>query len=326
MDYNNSFCYEIMKLVFGNSNIYDGLRNALYFITKYTGSLDAILYQKDIDNSFQMMSFNSNSESMDFNNITSILNRIEKNLTSRDYINFDVQIDSSISRIVYLKIIVDDNIYVLALPNMQKNMNNKVFDLLKEVLGIIISKVKKYEQMLYDSNIDLLTGINNRNLYEKQIKYLDNINCQYVYALFDLFRLKYVNDNYGHLAGDMYIIKTAEVLKKYFPQYQYITDSNGKIIKADTGSSIYRIGGDEFALIDQSNSIELINDRVQLVRKEVEDLDLGIKDKIVLGINYGVSYHGVIDNIKDVSVEADKMLRDDKTKMYKKLGIDRRSN
>ena len=207
---------------------------------------------------------------------------------------------------------------------MQKEINNIAFDLLKEALETIICQVKKYEQMLYDANMDLLTDINNRNLYEKQIKYLDDINCSYVYALFDLFRLKYVNDNYGHLVGDMYIIKTAEVLKRYFPQYQYITDGNGKIMKIDTGASIYRIGGDEFALIDRNNSIGIIDDKIQLRKKEIEDLDLGIKDKIQLGINYGVAYHDVMGNFKDVISNADAMLRDDKTKMYKKLGIDRR--
>ena len=136
-----------MKLVFENNNIYDGLRNALFFIKSFTSSRDVILYKKNIDNSFQTLSFNSNSELTDFNDITLILNRIEKHLSSRDYLDFDVQAKSCISHIVYLKIVIDGEMYVLALPDMNKEMTS-IFDLLKEVLAIVISNVKRYEKML----------------------------------------------------------------------------------------------------------------------------------------------------------------------------------
>jgi len=56
----------------------------------------------------------------------------------------------------------------------------------------------------------------------------------------DANNLKYINDIYGHAAGDTLLLKISEVLKKVF------------------GNEVYRIGGDEFAILttDNKNSVE----------------------------------------------------------------------
>ena len=150
-----------MELTFGNENIFDGLRKSLHFIAMYTASSEAVLYQKDINKYFNVISFSASSKTNDFSSITSILNRIEKPLLTRDYIDFDVQISRDISHVVYIKIMVNADMYVLALPNINKKDNIlELSNVLKKNLSIIIKKIKQYEQMVYDANLDLLTGVN----------------------------------------------------------------------------------------------------------------------------------------------------------------------
>ena len=125
--------------------------------------------------------------------------------------------------------------------------------------------------------------------------------------MFDLFRLKYVNDNFSHDHGDRYIIEVAKILSKYFPT-----------------SNIYRIGGDEFVLITKSQNIEKIESTLKLIKEEVQAIVLDANNHIPLFINYGVSHHKNNETIRDLYIIADKLLQQDKKRLYKKLGIERR--
>ena len=90
----------------------------------------------------------------------------------------------------------------------------------------------KYYRLAY---MDIMTGLKNRAAYSVRIKELKNgENKDSVIALIaDLNNLKYLNDNFGHQAGDKALMKVAEQLKNNF------TD----------GCECYRIGGDEFAVL-----------------------------------------------------------------------------
>lgn len=85
------------------------------------------------------------------------------------------------------------------------------------------------------ANTDQLTGLKNRNAFEVDINNLmgksNNGGISLISA--DLNGLKIVNDRLGHQAGDQYIQCGARVLKN-----------------ATTGKEgVYRVGGDEFAII-----------------------------------------------------------------------------
>lgn len=82
---------------------------------------------------------------------------------------------------------------------------------------------------------DTLTGLYNRNKFN-QILQADRIGerpCLGV-ACFDLNGLKQINDRQGHRAGDAFIRGAADQLRQVFPD------------------RIYRIGGDEFVVIDEA--------------------------------------------------------------------------
>ena len=100
----------------------------------------------------------------------------------------------------------------------------------KEILQTIYSFKDTHEEkiLFYDS----MTGIYNRNAYERDIHKLSETPEALWYILIDLNHLKETNDTYGHFAGDELIQTTAVLLKETF----------------STPHKIYRIGGDEFAI------------------------------------------------------------------------------
>ena len=105
----------------------------------------------------------------------------------------------------------------------------------------MFSKVMKErlekEKLIYTSNTDELTRCLNRHAYENDMKKL-NLSEEWVYISADLNGLKQTNDSYGHMAGDELICAAADCMRDSFHEY-------GKV---------YRIGGDEFAVIITAES------------------------------------------------------------------------
>jgi diguanylate cyclase (GGDEF)-like protein len=86
-----------------------------------------------------------------------------------------------------------------------------------------------------------LTGAFSRLSYNKTIEKLNGkFSC--VFAMIDINNLKQINDTYGHCAGDDAIWTIAQSLMK----------------NADKRMSLYRIGGDEFALLMKGNNPQAV--------------------------------------------------------------------
>ena len=85
-----------------------------------------------------------------------------------------------------------------------------------------------------------MTEVQNRNVYEERLKKLRKPNAnisRITVIVVDVNGLKEINDSYGHFCGDDAIKTVAKALR----------DTIG--LKAD----IFRIGGDEFVCISESN-------------------------------------------------------------------------
>jgi len=94
----------------------------------------------------------------------------------------------------------------------------------------------KEEYLLSLVHIDDLTGLANRRAFEERMALLRNANRELTpvgIMVFDVNDLKLINDFKGHAAGDLLLQNAANLLKKWFAQI----------------GDVYRIGGDEFAMI-----------------------------------------------------------------------------
>lgn len=115
---------------------------------------------------------------------------------------------------------------------------------------------------------DELTKVYNRNYYNTLVEDLENKIMNLTVLIVDCNNLKHINDTYGHLMGDEYIIATANILKKAFPN-----------------SEICRIGGDEFVVILKNdigalydigvNYLKRMNNRKHISNGEVVSFSYG---------------------------------------------------
>ncbi|MBP3579798.1 MAG: GGDEF domain-containing protein [Clostridia bacterium] len=137
---------------------------------------------------------------------------------------------------------------------------------------------------------DDLTGIYNRNAYNnKIIKMKENITKKlYGIILFDVDDFKVFNDTEGHLVGDRVLKEVAKILLEIFPEPKY---------------RVFRIGGDEFAVISENVSENEIIKRLLVLKEHLES-----SDNIRLSKGYSI----VDGNIDQAFKYADEMLYADK--------------
>lgn len=107
---------------------------------------------------------------------------------------------------------------------------------------------------------DALTHVKNRTAYkarqeriEKRIR--SDEGLQFAVAVFDVNNLKKINDRLGHEAGDDYIINCCRVVCRVFKK-----------------SAVYRIGGDEFAVVMEGDDYEHRNELMQELRTRMEQM------------------------------------------------------
>ena len=107
-------------------------------------------------------------------------------------------------------------------------------------------KNKITEKLFELAYTDSMTEVQNRNAYEERLKKLRKPNAnlsRITVIVIDINGLKEINDGFGHFCGDDAIKTVAKALRETIGA------------KAD----IYRIGGDEFVCISESNILPYIS-------------------------------------------------------------------
>jgi diguanylate cyclase (GGDEF)-like protein/PAS domain S-box-containing protein len=102
--------------------------------------------------------------------------------------------------------------------------------------------------------VDELTGLPNRRAFitlsEQALKLAMRMERDVLMIFIDVDHLKYINDTYGHLAGDRALIDTARVLRESCREADIIA----------------RLGGDEFVAlmtVDSDQTAELVCERIK---------------------------------------------------------------
>lgn len=135
---------------------------------------------------------------------------------------------------------------------------------------------------------DGLTGLYNRRgfvtLAEQQLKVARHSQRGLILVYADLDRLKYVNDTFGHQAGDQALVQAAEILERTFRASDILA----------------RIGGDEFAALAVRGSDEAVQAIPQRLQKIVAEHNAAKPRPYPLSISTGAMY---FDPRQELSVE-----------------------
>lgn len=160
--------------------------------------------------------------------------------------------------------------------------------------SIQLKEQQKWFRMAY---IDALTEIPNRMAYMEKVHELERANdCEEKVAviMMDMDNFKAINDTYGHDAGNEALRRAAKYLTSCF---------------SDEGSTVYRVGGDEFAAI----VIGIGKDEIIEKLKALDGVQNG---EPPFSVSYGYSF---VDRSEDNGVNraftrADAMMYENKTK------------
>ena len=197
-----------------------------------------------------------------------------------------------------------------------KEMQISIIDYLKEkekVENDIKYKDQKIDKLNDESFKDALTEVGNKAAFIKktdEMKYrIEKEGENFAVVMVDLNKLKHVNDEYGHEAGDNYIKGCCRMVCDVF---RY--------------SPVFRIGGDEFVVLLKDYDYE---NRQVLTDKLKEDFRASYtREDVEPGLRYSAAV-GMAERTEDdltfdsVFKRADKAMYENKTLFKNKYGSDR---
>ncbi len=150
------------------------------------------------------------------------------------------------------------------------------------------------------ANTDALTGVRNKHAYSDYEAAIDRMLQagelqKLAVVVGDINGLKIVNDTQGHAAGDQLIRDACALLCEYF----------------DHGA-VFRIGGDEFAVIFQGEVCDTMHESLAALNRRVEE---NIPENAVV-VSVGFAVLGQEDHqLRDVFERADQMMYERKKEL-----------
>lgn len=158
---------------------------------------------------------------------------------------------------------------------------------------------KRLAQARIEANIDALTGVKNRNAYRV---YEERLNAQiemnrapdFAITILDLNDLKKVNDTKGHKAGDQYLRDACKIICTTFKR-----------------SPVFRVGGDEFAVLSQGDDYDRID---ELIAQMNAHNDEAVENGGIV-IAQGMSRYNQDSKVSLVYERADHIMYDNKSEL-----------
>ena len=221
-----------------------------------------------------------------------IISNVDKAINAID-ISMDENIKKSESYlktlIVFQSTIIFINIIFMAEVRVK---SNKEFNYLADVYNRVRKANEDIKDSLkYEAEHDKLTGLYNRTGYDRIFKSMNLDKA--IFVLLDIDKFKEVNDTLGHEMGDKVLIRTANVIKKYF---------------SDESTYLCRIGGDEFAIIIDNAGTEMNDVVVDKCEKMDEEISRAEGNIPGTSLSIGIAHGTVRDTTDTLFRKADAAL------------------
>lgn len=161
---------------------------------------------------------------------------------------------------------------------------------------------RRLAQARIEANIDALTGVKNRNAYRV---YEERLNAQiemnrapdFAITILDVNDLKKVNDTEGHKAGDQYLRDACKIICTTFKR-----------------SPVFRVGGDEFAVLSQGDDYNRLDELINQMNSHNDD---AIENGGIV-IALGTSRYKQDSKVSLVYERADQRMYDNKSELKAK--------
>lgn len=173
-------------------------------------------------------------------------------------------------------------------PDLDQADYMGILDTLSYFLSISLEHMQMNKTLVYSSYHDVLTGLFNRNKFVEDTDVLsDQPEKSAAIIYIDINGLKSLNDRFGHKYGDQILIEGAQILQDVF-----------------SSEKIYRVGGDEFVILDLDTTEKQVNNQVEVLKKRfISSVDC----KAAVGFEWADSCR---DLEKKINRADEKMYRD----------------
>ena len=188
-------------------------------------------------------------------------------------------------------------------------------ELLETLAGqtaIAIRNARLYEEVQYMAEYDKLTGLLNRHSFDRvfaeQCRQATGLAAPVTLLMIDINGLKLINDQFGHLAGDMLIKAAAQVVKN----------------SISSDDRAFRYGGDEIVVLLPGVSLQ----EAQIIIKRIQrnsrwwrpGIAANVYADLALSVSIGAAESGEV-SLECLIQEADKRMYESKRLYYKSLDI-----
>jgi diguanylate cyclase (GGDEF)-like protein len=156
-----------------------------------------------------------------------------------------------------------------------------ILNAITAILVILLLFIYVRKKLEHESSHDPLTHIHNKRSYENvidsEVARSKRYNKPMSLILLDIDYFKNINDRYGHKIGDNVLIELAKVLSE-------------SIRKNDT---VFRVGGEEFAIIIPEAGVAGAFKLSEKVRDRVDNYSFEIVNKVTISLGVAEFYQDI---------------------------------
>lgn len=156
-----------------------------------------------------------------------------------------------------------------------RDKNNRPISILGKIVDID-DEVKEKEHLKRKSRTDLLTGLLNKQTFEKEVRnyveHNESTDCCFIFI--DMDHFKEINDKFGHSMGDRVIEETSKKVQLLFAHFDLIG----------------RFGGDEFCVFVKGIPKETLIDRLEFAVKKMEQEYSQNGETVRISASIGAAY------------------------------------
>jgi diguanylate cyclase len=140
---------------------------------------------------------------------------------------------------------------------------------------------------------DEMTGVYNRKALHDALRDMesDESGEAFVFVVVDIDNFKTINDRYGHLVGDRFLVEFVKTLRLYC---------------ADP--SVFRYGGDEFCLFFRNESLDVVIEICRNIQAKLNQIAFDDLPGATLLASFGIAVYSDQDNAARLFIHADQAL------------------